>query len=69
MFIQPTFDNGDNTDSWCDTYSPVPENLITGDDLPVAYGDCARTEASTIAFTDHGFAANATETMDFFLCV
>jgi hypothetical protein len=70
VFIQPTFDNGDKTDDWCDTYLPVPSNLLTGEDNNLAaYGDCGRTEASTIAFTDHGFATDAKEEMDHFLCV
>jgi len=67
MIIGATYDNGDNTDSWCDSYQPLPKNII----MPLkSYGDCARAESSRLYMSDNAvsISGNANGVLVYFLC-
>jgi len=52
MSIGATYDNGDNTDSWCENYQLIPKKIIT--DPSLAYGECSRTKMSKLILTNGG---------------
>jgi len=47
-----TYDNGDYRDFWCDTFKPIPSNIITN--LSKAYGLC-RSEPLQLLVKNSGF--------------
>jgi len=57
VMIGSTYDNGDNTDSWCENYQLLPKN-IKYQTVELPYGDCARTAPSRLFITDNAFFVN-----------
>jgi len=53
IILQPTYDNGDNTDSWCDTFTVVPKKYMP--DPALIYGNCAQTTPNRLYGSKDGF--------------
>ena len=71
MFVQPTYDNGDETDFWCDTFTMVPKSIVSKTRHPLAYGNCACTEPNLIVISDGAtsFLSNVNYlSFDYFVC-
>jgi len=68
MYIAPTYDNGDNTDFWCDNYQMVPNNINSNPAL--AYGSCSRKLPGRIYVTDGGvfLLKDVVKPADYFMC-
>jgi hypothetical protein len=72
MFIQPTYDNGDETDFWCDNFTMVPKSIVSKTRHPLAYGNCACTEPNLLVITDGAtsfLSNNNYLSIDFFVCM
>jgi hypothetical protein len=66
IYIAPTYDNGDKTDTWCQSQTSVPEGLISFAQYSKSFGDFN----SMYVLTPSGIVkVKATEAMNNFLCV
>jgi len=66
-FIGTTYDNGDFRDFWCDTFKPIPSNIITNPSW--AYGSCGMKIPNELIIKTSGFAIrNAYMPMQRFAC-
>jgi len=46
------YDNGDETDSWCDTFTIVPKSIVSKTLIPLAYGNCFCDKPNILLITD-----------------